>query len=207
MFGEKWWWYFTTKVWATSAHESALCRPEHLRISVWYSNNWYALEYQIQLPTIDTLVTGMALLAGGLPSEASDALPPASRGWGLGPYWPVGERRKPSNSHSPASRAPSLLGSCPLCLGQNPISLVYQVHPPIIDTLVTRMSTSTTILLILIFALRDLVAQWAQWSWAQRRWWLALSESGRLLEEACVRWISSTFYNPTRNQAIRREEI
>ena len=34
-FGEKWWWYFTTKVWATSANESPLCGREHLRISVW----------------------------------------------------------------------------------------------------------------------------------------------------------------------------
>ena len=46
--------------------------------------------------------------------------------------------------------------------GQNPISLEYQIHPPNIDTLATRMPTSTTILLILIIALRDLVAQWAQ---------------------------------------------
>ena len=76
----------------------------------------------------------------------------------------------------------------------------------LVGSVETRMST-TTILLILIIALRDLVAQWAQWSWAQRRWWLALSESGRLLEEACVRWFSSMFYNPTRNQANRREEI
>ena len=65
---------------------------------------------------------------GHLPRKASDAHPPARRDWGPPGGW-EGVRGRPTLTYLPGGT----------------VSLEYQIHPPTIDTLVTRMTAVTNI--------------------------------------------------------------